>query len=109
MLCISITLFSGQLEDLAALFEESGKDVNPKLKSLVGQIITSKLDIWREVLYFNYLNAFDTIQRITDIILQQASIDGRVSLPRYVDMNWSIHVKKASSEVNYSNLYILEK
>lgn len=36
--CIEATLISGAIEDLAALFEEKGQSVNPKLKQLIGQV-----------------------------------------------------------------------
>jgi hypothetical protein len=43
---------------------------------MVGSIISSKLELWREAAIFN-----------------------RVSLPKYVDMNWAINMKRSSSEV----------
>lgn len=46
--CISVCISSGDMTSLAELFEERGQEVNPKLKSLVGQIITAKLPAWRE-------------------------------------------------------------
>ena len=74
--CIAVVLYSNNIEDLATLFEEEGTDVNPKLKQLVGSIISNRLEAWRE-----------------------AAICNRVSLPRYVDMNWAISMKRASSQV----------
>eukprot|EP01031_Cornospumella_fuschlensis_P044260 gene44260-54125_t len=74
--CIQTSLSSGKLEDLAEMFQEEGKDVNPKLKQLLGQIIGSRLEVWKE-----------------------ASSLGRVSLPRLQDFNWSLQFQRASSEV----------
>ena len=48
-----------------------------KLQNLIGKIITSRLDTWRE-----------------------ASKLSNVSLPSYVGMNWAIHVKRATSQVS---------
>ena len=64
------------MEHLATFFEEEGHDVNPKLKQVVGSVITSRHEAFRE-----------------------AAISNRVSLPRYVDMSWAINMKKASSEI----------
>ena len=46
---IKISLSSSSLEVLAQLLEEEGSDINPKLKNLIGQIISSKLEQWIEV------------------------------------------------------------
>ena len=69
------------MEDLATLYEEAGQDVNPKLKSMIGSIITSRLEMFRE-----------------------AAISNRVSLPKYVDMNWAINMKKSSSKIPAMNV-----
>ncbi len=76
-ICIETVLFSGLLEDLVSLYESEGKDVDKKLQNLIGKIITSRLDAWRE-----------------------ASKLSNVSLPSYVGMNWAIHVKRATSQVS---------
>jgi len=68
---------SGQLEDLATLLQEEGADVNPKLKQLIGQVIASRLDVWRET----------------------ATTLDRVSLPRLVDYEWDVRFQRASSAV----------
>jgi hypothetical protein len=36
--CIQVSLQNGDIQDLAALFDESGSTVNPKLKQLIGQV-----------------------------------------------------------------------
>jgi hypothetical protein len=36
--CIQAPLASGEIESLAELFQVKGADVNPKLRSLVGQV-----------------------------------------------------------------------
>ena len=74
--CISVALYSNDIESLNQLFDEEGSDVSPKLKELIKTIIYQRLEIWREV-----------------------AISNRVSLPKYHDMNWEIHLKRASSEV----------
>jgi hypothetical protein len=74
--CIATALYGNNIEDLAAFFEAEGKQVNAKLKQLVGSIIVAKLESWRE-----------------------GAISSRVSLPKYMDVNWAINMKKASSEV----------
>lgn len=79
--CITVSLYAGEVDALAALYEEKGSEVNPKLKSLVGQIVTAKLALWRE-----------------------ASSLSRVSLPKLVDVDWAMHVKTASSEVTRMNV-----
>jgi hypothetical protein len=45
--CIKCALASGELEDLAALFQERGGDVNPKLKQLVGQVSLCQSKYWQ--------------------------------------------------------------
>lgn len=79
--CISVSLYSNRMEDLAALYEQEGQDVNAKLKSMIGSIITAKLEAFRE-----------------------AAIANRVSLPKYVDMNWAINMKKCSSKIPAMNV-----
>lgn len=74
--CIATSLAEGQIEALAELFETSGSDINPKLKSLLGNIINSKLSQWREAAAFN-----------------------RVSLPKLVEVDWALHMKSSSSVV----------
>ena len=46
--CVGVSISGGELEALAALFEEKGQEVNPKLRSLIGQIVTARLPAWRE-------------------------------------------------------------
>eukprot|EP01038_Epipyxis_sp_PR26KG_P005949 gene5949-8200_t len=75
--CIQVALASNSLEDLAELFKTNGADVNPKLKSLIGQTISANLEVWKE----------------------SASI-GRISLPKLIDFDWAIHLKKASNEIS---------
>jgi len=41
------------MEDLAALYEQEGQDVNAKLKSMIGSIITAKLEAFREAAIAN--------------------------------------------------------
>lgn len=79
--CISVSLYSNRMEDLAALYEQEGQEVNAKLKSMIGSIITAKLGVFRE-----------------------AAIANRVSLPKYVDMNWAINMKKCSSKIPAMNV-----
>eukprot|EP00598_Pedospumella_elongata_P009744 CAMPEP_0184998538 /NCGR_PEP_ID=MMETSP1098-20130426/62647_1 /TAXON_ID=89044 /ORGANISM="Spumella elongata, Strain CCAP 955/1" /LENGTH=195 /DNA_ID=CAMNT_0027525371 /DNA_START=36 /DNA_END=623 /DNA_ORIENTATION=- len=76
--CIQVSLATGSVEALAELFNtpEKGAVVNPKLKPLVGQIISNKLELWKESAALN-----------------------RVSLPHLVDFDWAVHIQKASSEV----------
>jgi hypothetical protein len=94
LLCLKCVLGSGELSDLVELFQESGSDVNPKLKQLIGQvthltllsphtpqIITNRLDLWRD-----------------------AAISSRVSLPRYLDVDWTLNIQKSSSEVTNLNI-----
>ena len=73
---MSLSSASGTLEPLAALFQEKGGDVNPKLKSLIGQVVGARLPSWREAASLN-----------------------RVSLPRLVDHDWVLHQQRASSQV----------
>ena len=81
--CIGAALYSYNIQDLSMLLDEeqsnnnNSSSVNPKLKALITSIVAAKLEVWRE-----------------------AAIANRVSLPKYVDMNWAIHLKRASSEVN---------
>jgi len=78
--CIRVTLLSGQVESLAELLNgERGVAtgaLNAKLKPLIGQIVTQRLDGWRE-----------------------AAAEGRVQLPRLVGVDWAVHLQQASSEV----------
>lgn len=74
--CIQVTLSSGALEALADLFKTKGGEVEPKLKQLVGKTIASLLDNWKE-----------------------GAALSRVSLPKLVDFDWTLHMKKSSSEV----------
>jgi hypothetical protein len=74
--CISVALYSNDIESLNQLFDEEASDVSPKLKELIKSIIHQRLEVWREV-----------------------AISNRVSLPKYHDINWEIHLKRASSEV----------
>jgi COMM domain containing 9 len=81
LLCLKCVLGSGELNDLVELFQDYGTDVNPKLKQLIGQLISHKLEIWKD-----------------------ASISNRVSLPRYLDLDWTLNVQKSSSEVTHLNI-----
>eukprot|EP01039_Chlorochromonas_danica_P004031 gene4033-4409_t len=74
--CIEVTLSSFRLEDLVEFFNEEGKDINPKLKQLLGQTIGSRMETWKE-----------------------ASSLSRISLPRLQDFDWSLQFQRASSEV----------
>jgi hypothetical protein len=73
--CIQVPLESGQLEDLVALFEEQGSTVNQKLKQLIGQTISTRLESWKEAASLN-----------------------RISLPKLQDFDWSLNFQRASSE-----------
>lgn len=74
--CIQVPLATGSIEDLAELFKTEGAEVNPKLKSLVGQIVSNRLEDWKE-----------------------SAALSRVSLPHLVDFDWTLHFQKASSEI----------
>ena len=74
--CIQAPLASGSIETLGELFKSEGNEVNPKLQQLVGQVINSKLDSWKEAAAFQ-----------------------RVSLPRLIDFDWTLCHSKSSSEV----------
>ena len=76
--CIQVTLASGALEALADLFKggKGAAEVDPKLKQLVGKTIAGLLDNWKE-----------------------GAALSRVSLPKLVDFDWTLHMKKSSSEV----------
>jgi hypothetical protein len=74
--CLEAALTSNSDDQLALLFEEDGMSVNGDLKNLVQQIINNNRAAWHE-----------------------ASIINRVSLPRYVSMDWAVNMKRASSEV----------
>jgi hypothetical protein len=78
--CIQIALSTGSVDALAELFTTEGADVDPKLKQLVGKTIANSLDDWKEAAAFN-----------------------RVSLPRLVDFDWTLHLIKASNEVSTIN------
>mmetsp|Transcript_15617 Transcript_15617/g.16362 ORF Transcript_15617/g.16362 Transcript_15617/m.16362 type:complete len:196 (-) Transcript_15617:122-709(-) len=81
LICVKCVLGSGELSDLAELFKESGNEVNSKLKSLVGQIITNRLEVWKD-----------------------AAASSRVSLPKYLDVDWTLNIQKSSSEVVHMNI-----
>jgi hypothetical protein len=81
--CVQVPLESGQLEDLVALFEEQGATVNQKLKQLIGQIISNRLESWKE-----------------------ASSLNRISLPKLQDFDWSLNFQRASSEVRIRLLFL---
>lgn len=74
--CIETPLISGHLEDLAALFDSEGSQVNPKLKQLIGQIVSNRLDIWRDVCHMN-----------------------RISLPKLQEFDWSLNFQRSSNEI----------
>lgn len=75
--CVQCVLISGDLQSLADLFEERGTAVNPKIKKLIGQLIASKLEQWTE-----------------------SALASRVSLPKLVEVNWAMHMKKSSTQVS---------
>lgn len=50
--------------------------MNGKLKQLIGQILTQKLEMYKECAAFT-----------------------RVSMPQLVDVDWAMHMKRASSNV----------
>mmetsp|Transcript_18290 Transcript_18290/g.30505 ORF Transcript_18290/g.30505 Transcript_18290/m.30505 type:complete len:203 (+) Transcript_18290:98-706(+) len=79
--CIKCVLESGELTVLKDLFDAKGGEVSAQLKKLVAQCISANLSLWRE-----------------------ASDMGRISLPHLVDMDWTIIVKKASSQVQHMNV-----
>ena len=74
--CISISLKYGNIEDFSAYLEKYGPSVNVKLKQLIIQIIGNQLDSWKEAAAIN-----------------------RISIPKLVDFNWTINLKKSSNEV----------
>lgn len=74
--CIRTSLAAGSVEALAELFTAEGTEVDPKLKQLVGKTISNSLEDWKEAAAFS-----------------------RVSLPRLVDFDWTLHLTKASNEV----------
>lgn len=95
--CIRVTLTSGSLEDLAELFKTHGKDVDPKLKKLLGQV---------RVILFTVRPSFTlTIQTFTNLLdtWKESAALNRVSLPRLVDFDWTLHMKKASNEIANMN------
>ena len=61
--------------DMNAYFDECLPGAGAEVRQLLLQFMNERADTWRE-----------------------ASAMSRVSLPRYVDMDWSIHVRKASAE-----------
>lgn len=79
--CIHVSLSSGSVEALAALFGEVGGEIDPKLQSLVGKIIDSRLAAWKD-----------------------AAAMSRVSLPRLVDHDWALHLQQSSSQVSAMNV-----
>lgn len=78
--CIKVSLATGSVEALAELFTNEGAEVNQKLKQMVGSIIQNKLDLWKESATFD-----------------------RVSLPKLVDLDWNLHLTKASNEASAIN------
>lgn len=74
--CIQVSLLSGTVESLAELFGEKGTEVDPKLRSLVGKIIESRLTSWKE-----------------------ASSMNRVSTAKLLDHDWALHIQRSSSQV----------
>jgi hypothetical protein len=83
LLCIKTVLGSGELNDLIELFQDSSSSENipSKLKSLLGQLISNKLELWKD-----------------------SSITNRVSLPRYLDLDWTLTIQKSSSEIRNLNV-----
>mmetsp|Transcript_12530 Transcript_12530/g.27834 ORF Transcript_12530/g.27834 Transcript_12530/m.27834 type:complete len:209 (-) Transcript_12530:49-675(-) len=78
--CIRVVLAAGSLQALADLFkthdDSSAEPLNPKLKTLVGQILTTRHDEWIEACH-----------------------SSRVSLPRLIDLDWAVHWQRANSEI----------
>lgn len=75
--CIQTSLAAGSAEALAELFSTEGAEVDPKLKQMVGKRVTLSLDTWKEA----------------------AALD-RVSLPRLLGLDWTLHLAQASSEAS---------
>lgn len=95
---------SGAIEDLAELLNEHAGSVNPKLKQLVGQVRTAALQIY--YLLLSTLNCHCTACAICPQCIsgkldlwKEAAGANRVSYPRLVDVDWSMHVKRSSSQV----------
>lgn len=80
LMCIQVALSTGSVEALAELFDAEGADIDPKLKQLVGKAIANSLDDWKEAAAFS-----------------------RVSLPRLIDFDWTLHLTKASNEASTIN------
>jgi len=75
--CVLTTIENCNIEDLADLLgDNEAAGVDPKLKKLIGQGISAKLDAWREALG-----------------------SGRIGYPRLVEVDWDLHIKRASSQV----------
>lgn len=79
--CIKVSLACGNLSNLGELFEVEAAAVDKKILKLIGQIINSHLQVWRE-----------------------ASSLNRVSLPRLVDIDWALHLKTSSSSSQKLNI-----
>ena len=80
---ITLTLSSSSLELLAQVLDDNNNIINPKLKNLIGQIISSKIDQWIDACH-----------------------SSRPSLPSYIDVDWNIRIKKSSNDINIMNVPI---
>jgi hypothetical protein len=82
--CIDACVVTGSIDALAVLFsEDDAQDVDKRLKNLIGQTIRDRLPIWKE-----------------------ASFTNRLALPKYVDVDWAVHIGRASSEVSPHTIVI---
>jgi hypothetical protein len=85
--CIDACLTTGSIDALAVLFsEDDAQDIDKRLKNLIGQTIRDKLPIWKEAAFAN-----------------------RLALPKYVDVDWAVHIGRASSEVSPHHSYAHKK
>ena len=79
--CISEAIAVGSIETLGDFFTQRSPSIDPKLKTLLGKTIQSKLLAW-----------------------SSASSYSRVSLPKLMDHSWSVHQQSASSSVASMNV-----
>ena len=78
--CISKSIVNNNFEEFEKYIEKYGNNINNKLKQLIIQIVKTQFEAWRE-----------------------AAIGSRISMPRLVDFDWTISLKKSSNEVHKMN------
>lgn len=74
---IKAALYDSEVEPTLLMIDSETKDLDVRLRGLIGQIITAQLPVWRE-----------------------ASILQRPSLPRYLGLDWRVDVKTASDRMS---------